>query len=37
MIKPEEEGNIFARYNKEFLKSGVRKTEVLYEIFHCQK
>ena len=37
MIKSEEGTNIFVRYNEEFVKSGVRQTEVLNESFHSQK
>ena len=37
MIKFEEETNIFVWYNEEFVKSGIRESETLYESFHGHK
>ena len=37
MLKFEEETNIFVWYNEEFVKSGIRESETLYESFHGHK
>ena len=37
IMKFEEETNSFVQHNEDFVKSGVRQTEVLYENFHRQK
>ena len=37
MMKFVKEANIFAWYNQEIFKSGLRYTDVLYESFRSQK